>query len=47
VRGATLKVVFPKLFSFSYIRDASVVDYFQFSNGSPKWNVNFVRAAHN
>ena len=30
-----LKVAFLKLFSFSYIRDAFVVDHFQFSNGSP------------
>jgi hypothetical protein len=41
-----LKGAFPELFSIACLRDASVADHLQFSNGSPQWNVNFVRATH-
>lgn len=42
-----LKTVFLELYSISCLRrDPSVVDHLQFSNGSPQWNVNFVRVAH-
>jgi len=42
----TLKGAYKELFSIVYLRDASVTNHLHFSNGSPSWNVNFVRVAH-
>jgi hypothetical protein len=42
----TLKVTFPELFSTTLVRDASVEDHLQLSNGSLQCNVNFVIVAH-
>jgi hypothetical protein len=40
------KGVYSKLFSIANLKDASEVDHLQFSNGCPRWNVNFVRTAN-
>jgi hypothetical protein len=41
-----LKEVFPDLFGIARVKDASVADNMKVLGSSPKWNVSFVREAH-
>jgi hypothetical protein len=38
--------VYLELLTIACLRDASVTDHLQFSNASPQWNVNLVRAVN-
>jgi hypothetical protein len=42
----SLKVALSELFNIARFKDASKADHLQLSNGSPQWNINFVRAVH-
>jgi hypothetical protein len=42
----SLKAAFLVLLSIACCKDASMVYYLEFSSDSHKWNINFIRAAH-
>jgi hypothetical protein len=41
-----LKEAFSDIYNIAYVKDASGTVYLELSSGSLKWNVSFIRAAH-